>query len=340
MIKSQSTLEYKQGLKQPIIVGVVTVLCLSLFVNKAFHLDDPLFIWTAKQINSHPADFYGFDLNWYGYVSRMSEVSQNPPLSCYYIAIVGAIFGYSEVVLHIAFLLPAAAVAIGTFFLAKRFCANPALAVFVGVLTPGFLVSSTNIMCDTMMLAFWVWAIYYWLTGIEQNKKKNLFLSAILITLSALTKYFAISLLPLLFVYTIFKKRGIGIWVLFFVIPILILAGYQWYTFAMYGRGLISNAAQYAIRVNPSIGLGWFARATSTGIYFTGGCIISVLFFLPFLKSKRISMAFAILLVLFMLMPFLLNLTLNHLKDDPVVKIGFMIQAGLRRPWTTSGPRA
>jgi len=45
------------------------------------------------------------------------------------------------------------------------FVAAMALAA---VLTPVFLVSSTNVMCDTMMLCFWVWAIVYWRRGLER----------------------------------------------------------------------------------------------------------------------------------------------------------------------------
>ena len=63
------------------------ILCLTLalfllpFSNKAFHIDDPLFLWTAKHILSDPFHFYDFQVNWYTRIMPMHEVMQNPPLA-------------------------------------------------------------------------------------------------------------------------------------------------------------------------------------------------------------------------------------------------------------------
>ena len=108
-----------------IIPVIVTVLCLVPFVGKAFHIDDPVFIWSAKQIQVKPADFYGFTVNWDGTEKSMAEVMHNPPVACYYVALAGSLFGYSEVALHTAFLAPAVAAALGIFCLARRFCSQP-----------------------------------------------------------------------------------------------------------------------------------------------------------------------------------------------------------------------
>src|SRR4030042_6030006 len=151
-------LTVKRFLTNPLVIrSGVTLLCLVPFVNKAFHIDDTLFIAAAKHIQHNPLNFYGFNINWYGVDEPMSNITMNPPLTCYYIALVAKLFGWSEVVLHIAFLVPAIAVTLGSFYLAKQLCSQPMLAVMAGILTPVFLVSSTSVMCDTMMLAFWVW---------------------------------------------------------------------------------------------------------------------------------------------------------------------------------------
>ena len=62
---------------------LVTVACLGPFVGKAFHIDDPLFLWTAKQIQARPFDFYGCTVNWYGFEMPMTAATQNPPLAGY-----------------------------------------------------------------------------------------------------------------------------------------------------------------------------------------------------------------------------------------------------------------
>src|ERR1041384_1946856 len=85
--------------------AVIAVLC--PFLNKAFHIDDPLFLWMAHQVSQHPGDPYGFSLNWYGIVQPMSSIMQNPPLSSYYMALVATSLGWSEVAMHGAFLVAA-----------------------------------------------------------------------------------------------------------------------------------------------------------------------------------------------------------------------------------------
>jgi 4-amino-4-deoxy-L-arabinose transferase-like glycosyltransferase len=228
------------------LLAIFTILCLTPFVNKPFHIDDTLFLWNARQIQAHPGDFYGLSINWYGTEMPMSQVTKNPPLTSYYIAAVAFLFGWSEIALHTAFLLPAIGVALGCFFLANRLCSRPFLAACSAIITPVFLVSSTNVMCDTMMLAFWVWALFLWMEGLDKDKPLILFISSVIVSLCVVTKYFGISLIPLIALYSLFKKRKPGTWALFLLIPLAVLAGYQWATSALYGRGLLLDAASYA----------------------------------------------------------------------------------------------
>jgi len=88
------------------LLTAVTLACLVPFLGKAFHMDDPLFIWTARHIRSHPADFYGFKVDWSYEQAPMSVEMNNPPLACYYMAAVGRVLGWSEQALHFGFLFP------------------------------------------------------------------------------------------------------------------------------------------------------------------------------------------------------------------------------------------
>ena len=56
------------------IAGVTFGLLLP-FVTKAFHIDDTLFLWIARHIQTDPLDFYGFRANWYGYAMPMSAIT-------------------------------------------------------------------------------------------------------------------------------------------------------------------------------------------------------------------------------------------------------------------------
>src|SRR5262249_54621551 len=69
----------------------LTLLLLVPFAGKAFHIDDPLFLSTARHIVERPLDPYGFRVNWYGDEMPMWEVTKNPPLLAYLVAGAGVL---------------------------------------------------------------------------------------------------------------------------------------------------------------------------------------------------------------------------------------------------------
>lgn len=268
---------------QPLIAVLICACCLAPFVNKAFTIDDPLFLWAAQHIQRHPLDPYGFDVNWYTSPERMADVTKNPPLACYALALAGALFGWSEVALHTAFLLPALGAAWGMFRLAEGMCGRPLLATLASVLTPVFLVSSTNVMCDTMMLCFWLWSMVCWRRGLE--RPGWLLVAGILISLCALTKYFGVSLLPLLLVYTVLRRQRVQAGMAALLIPLAVLVVYQLATLRMYHRGLLLDAVGFSVGARGEYGKGWLTPLI--GLAFTGGCLASVLFYMPLLWPLR-----------------------------------------------------
>lgn len=318
-----------------LILVVITLACLVPFAAKAFHIDDTLFLRAARQIQDHPLDFYGFPYNWEGREVPMVEVMKNPPLASYYIALVAACCGWSELALHLAFLLPAVAVALGTYRLALLFCSRPLLATLAAVLTPVFLVSSSNVMCDTMMLAFWVWAVDFWVRGIRTENHVHLAIAALFVVLCSLTKYFGISLVPLLLVYGYARKRTFGIWAAFLLIPIVLLACYEWGAVMLYGRGLLTDAGVYASSYRTRQGPG-LAEKTVITLSFTGGCLFTALCYSPLLWRMRTLAAGIVLMVLTLIgLPLLHTLGRFPLHDPSGVKwvsvsqIALFIVAGM-----------
>lgn len=280
----------------PLLILVsVTIISLAPFAAKAFNIDEPLFIWVAKHIQLHPLDFYGFRINWYGTEMNASAIIKNPPLASYYIALAAYLSGWNEIPLHLAFLLPAIAVAVGTYFLAREFTQHPLTATLIGILNPAFILSSSTVMCDTTMLAFYVWAVFLWVRGIKKDKSWDLFSAALLIALCSLTKYFGISLIPLLLLFTLTARKGKWQRSLFLLIPIAVLCLYQWDTYVLYGRGLLSDAASYASK-EKGINFAAIFPNLVTGLSFTGGCLISTLFFVPQLWNKRVLCASVLLI--------------------------------------------
>lgn len=267
------------------LLTILTLACLLPFSGRAFHVDDPLFIWTARQITEHPLDPYGFSVNWFQYSKPVAEETKNPPLAAYYAASVGKVTGlWSERIFHIAFLAPALAFVLGTYRLASRFTCFPLLAAAATLLTPGVLVSACSVMSDTMMVALWLWAVILWIEGLERQSVWRLGGAAVLIAASALTKYFAASLILLLAAYSFARTRSFKGWIWYLPIPVGVLLGYELWTRELYGHGLVSDANNFA-RVHRH-GLHFISRAF-TSLSFMGGCALSVLTFAPVVWSRK-----------------------------------------------------
>ena len=267
-------------------IAVFILLTLGPFLNKAVHIDDSLFVWTAEQILKQPGNFYGFAVNWYGTTDPMAAVNCNPPAISYLFAAVMAVFGEGEIVLHGTILLLAFAAAAGMFQLAKIWCERPLLATFIAMSTPVFLVSATTLMCDVPMLAAWIWTVVFWERALKHGDKIHFFLAAFLAGLSVLTKYSALMLLPLLPVLGVLRKRNLGWWLLWLIVPAAMIELYQLGTARLYGQGLISAAAEYAAKTRFDVTGGW-AKKIIIGLAYAGGCLLPVLFFVNRLWTKR-----------------------------------------------------
>lgn len=273
-----------KNLRPPLLLAVITVGALAPFLHKAFDIDDPLFLWMAEQITKHPLNPYGFEVNWSSMAQPMWLPMQNPPLCSYYIAVVASVVGWSEVGLHAAFMLPAIVAVLGTFALARRLCAAPATAALLTLFTPVFLISASNVMCDVMLLALWVWSIEFWLAGLARGKHWCLGVSAALAVGATLTKYFGISLVPLLLIYSVVRERRLRPIFAYLCIPLIALLAYEWITKACYGRPLFTSAMLYLGEVAATVKMP-VHRSFLTGCSFVGGCMISALLFVPLRRA-------------------------------------------------------
>lgn len=216
----------------------------------------------------------------------MWEVTKNPPLNSYFIALTAHFVGWGERVLHLIFFIPAIAVIIGTYFLARKFTREPLVASFSVLFTPVFFISSNTMMCDITMTAIWIWAIILWVRGTEKNNHIALIASSILVAIASLTKYYGAALIPLLLTYSIIKKRNLKLWFIYLLFPVVILGFYEWLTHLIYGVGLFSGAANYAKAWVSGRGES-FVNKTLLGLVFTGGCLTAVFFYISLLWPKR-----------------------------------------------------
>jgi len=285
-------------------------------VDKAIHIDDPLFLWAGRQMQTRWWDPYGFNVNWYGWVMPMHQVTKNPPLACAFIAIIVSIFGENEIALHIGFFVPAIAVVLGTYELARQLCNRSIYAALAVLFTPVFLVSSTTLMCDVLMLALWIWAVVYWMRGLENNRPLLLLMAGVLVGASALAKYFGIALVPLLLAYSLMRNKRLGWWLIYLLVPLVILGAYEVFMRSLYGHGLIEDAFRYTRETHPH-GSPIIAIKVLTAFAFVGGCCAIVLVSSPMLLRKRFYLWLTILALLLFPLTWILSHSILPAAEIP-----------------------
>lgn len=292
----------------PVCAFVLPILLLAPFANKAYHLDDPLTLWTAQQIQKDPLRFFDYDMNWTGVEGKAYLVIKNPPLAMYYAAFVASVIGWGETGLHLAFLLPAAFASLGTYFVARRFCAQPLLACLAALFTPAVLISSSNVMTTVTMLAFYLWAVECWLRAIDRKSTPLFFLSGALMAASALSQYFGASTVPLLLAYTLIKRTRPGAWIAALAIPIAVILLYEFLTRRLFGIGLFFEAGNYASLYRASEDTPLVVRML-IGVMYTGGCIWIAFWFTP-LYGRRLCIGTLVAIALAVLGGWFLHGTL------------------------------
>ena len=275
-----------QSRREIILLTVGVLLLCGIYLGKAYGIDDPLTVWTAQRIAAHPADFYGFDVNWYGTFTSMLQTNLNPPGAAYYLAPFGILFNWHEPALHIAIALAAAAFIPGIYFLALRMNGRPLAAAVFALVCPGVFVSMGTVMTDLPMAALWVWAVVLWLRGLDRERPGLNAAAGVLIGLAALIKYFAVSMIPLLFVYTLLSERRRRLaWLL---IPIVILGLFELYTWWLYGAGHFRVIAELGEQYYADTAVN-YGRKFMTGLTFLGAGTAPALFLAPWLWRRRIT---------------------------------------------------
>ena len=301
---------------------------LAPFAGKAFNVDDPLFLWTARRILQGPGRFYDFSVNWYGWDMPMAEVLKNPPGVSFFLALVATVTGWGEVPIHLALLLPASLVAWGTFALARELAADPMVSSLAAVLTPAFVVSGTNVMSDMTMLAGWVWALWFWIRGVHTKRMGPLVWAGLIGSAALLTKYFAIALVGLFVAYAWFVTgRRVGRWIVPALLPLITVAAYELWTTTVYGHGLFFDAASYATKFGSASEV---LSQGVTGLAFMGGGALTLLFFAPLLWSPR-HLALLIVIVVALLAGVLIGgeLAGAPIRDGNGLRWGFLVQLGV-----------
>lgn len=276
--------------KGSLLAGTLVVLLLLPFLSKPVNIDETTYIWIAKQILNNPLKPYAFDANWFGFQQPMASISQSPPLVSYYLAVIGALFGWHETVLHLAFLLPAFFLVTGIYRLTVLLGPAPGLAIWLAILSPAMLVSATSLMLDVTMLAFYVWAIFFWIKSYDYAPGYNRGMFCLLACLAILTKYFAVTLIPLGAAFSVMKNKRIRFAeLLWLCVPLIFLLCFEAVNAALHDWGHFTGAFSFLL-ARGSATFEIFGKIV-TGMIFLGGSTVHLLLMAPLMWSGKSSFA-------------------------------------------------
>jgi hypothetical protein len=265
---------------QRVLLSALTIVLLLPFLNKAYHIDDTLFLKLAEQIRTDPLAPYETDYIWFFEPEPYWKVTQNPPLNGYVLAGVTSLLGETEWKLHLVYLGFAVGCTLFMHSLATRFCAHPVLVTLLCVISPAFLVSSSSVMADVPLYFFWLAAVWAAVRYVDSGNTRAIWLAGLFVTAAAMTKYFGVALVPLLVVYCASRLRRSPGHFGALLLPVLVLAVWGAYSQAKSGSFHPLGAATYSIEQKDEIDVNLF-RSTGQALSFLGGTLFWPILLLP-----------------------------------------------------------
>ncbi len=275
------------------VVGVITL----PFVYKAFHLDDTVFVWLAREKLNNPLALglpdHGYEGNFFSLY-----LDTHPPLLTSYLSLLIRMFGgSSEAGLHIGLIIFPTLAAVSMFFLARRFTDRPLTAALLLIVTPGFMVMTQSVMTDVPALSLWLAAIASYVYAVDRDEKRLLALAGVFTSLAILTTYQSLSLVPLLFVYALLKRRITWKTMLPLMAALAVFGAIVFYYFLATGG---PPKLSYSIGLN--LAPVFIANKILSTVSVIGGAMVfPVIMALGMLKGKKEYLSFAALFVVMFL---------------------------------------
>lgn len=256
-------------------VAILCAACCALlapFINKAVHVDDPLFLWSARQILRDPLRPYEFEVNWAGGsgITMWSE-TKNPPLVSYWLAAAIGLWTEDEMVMHLWMWPFAVGALIATWALARRHVREPLWPALALLVSPAFLVSATTLMADVPALALLV-AGYF--MNVEGTDRENNLLSAagaVVLGTASLAKYMATGGIALAALYCALSPKARLRSLAWLGLSIAPLALWATYGLALHGAPHFAQAIEFSAQKISLVGV--ISRAIATLAFIGGGAV-------------------------------------------------------------------
>lgn len=289
-----------------IVLFALWLLATALNIAKPFHLDDTAHLLIAEQIANAPLHPMSGLVNWLD-TAEPVFVTNQPHFFYYLIAGVVAVFGPSELALHL-FLSMFTGLAIWvSYALGRRFVPQYALIITATlVLSPGFLINQ-NVMADVPLLAMMGLAVLI-LTGPMGDHKTGAKGFGVF-SLALLTKYTALFLFPALIIAAMRKRRVL----VGSLLPVVALALWSLFNIYDYGAAHILNRPANAGGLFPSPKL-TFALICNMGIFAVPPAIW-------LMTSARLKWVWVGIWVVSFAAFYVVTLKLLHLAYEPLMPL-------------------
>jgi len=234
------TIEMTRARNISISSGRLTLVLIFLAVTlynlwKPFHIDDAAYLEIAQWITSNPLRPMSGLLNWDGIDEQIHRVNQ-PHLYFYLVALWGALFGFSEVGLHLMQAFFCAACFVIFAGIVSNATSTEATSreglflVLLLVVSPAFVINQ-NLMVDIPMLSLWLGFFYVLMPFRGQDTNQHL-LASLICSAALLIKYSSLALYPIL-VFSILMDRKWSrlVYALFPVVTLLAWSAFNYFDY-------------------------------------------------------------------------------------------------------------
>lgn len=230
--------------RRPAVIAALVVAGLGVnlpFVTQAFHIDDRLSIYVARQILASPLNPYDFAMVFGGRLRNFHDFYANPPLGGYLLAMPLAVLGESEVGLHAAYAVIPLLAGLFMYLLARRFALGEREAIAAAgllILCPGVFTMGHTVMPDVALLWFYTAAVYFFVGGVEKKSTTDYALAGFFAAAASLTRYSGLTLVPLFLGWALLRERTVPRHAWLSVVSPLITV-WLWFRWAatLYGGG-------------------------------------------------------------------------------------------------------
>jgi len=216
----------------PLLAACVGIAAVATFLQKAFHIDDVLYLAVARQILRDPLDPYGDVIRWEEEPESLFDADFNPPGWSYVLAAGIALAGESELALHILEGLCVVLAAIGIYRLASLYTRYPLAATASLILGPALL-PGYNIMLEGPLTALLAWTIYHLVMANRSAPIRRTALAACLSAAAVFVKYTAAVPLGAAWIGLLWRRNR-GAW--FVIGPAIVIAVWSAWSYCQYGR--------------------------------------------------------------------------------------------------------